>query len=87
MAKIQKLKPSQKQVEDAIRTLMSWAGYDPDRQGLHAWRRAPTKGGSGGYKQDPEKLLRRTFDETGGYDEIITLRDTFRIVLRASLSC
>ena len=31
MAKIQKLKPSQKQVEDAIRTLMSWAGYDPDR--------------------------------------------------------
>lgn len=34
MAKIHKLKPSQRQAEDAVRTLMAWAGDDPTRQGL-----------------------------------------------------
>jgi GTP cyclohydrolase IA len=34
MAKVRRLKPSQKQVEDAVRTLLSWAGDDPNRQGL-----------------------------------------------------
>jgi GTP cyclohydrolase IA len=78
VAKIQKLKSSQKQVEDAVRTLLSWAGDDPARQGL---RDTPSRVARAykewfkGYSEDPEAMLKRTFDETGGYDEIITLRD------------
>jgi GTP cyclohydrolase IA len=76
--KIQRLKPSQKQVEDAVRTLLGWAGDDPDRQGL---RDTPSRVARAyrewfkGYDEDPEAMLKRTFDETAGYDEIITLRD------------
>ena len=78
MAKIHKLKPSKKQAEEAVRTLLSWAGDDPDRQGL---KDTPARVARAyqewfkGYGEDPEQLLRRTFDETGGYDEIVTLRD------------
>jgi GTP cyclohydrolase IA len=76
--KIQKFKPSQKQVEGAVRTLMAWAGDDPSRQGL---RDTPSRVARAykewfkGYGEDPEAMLKRTFDETAGYDEIITLRD------------
>jgi GTP cyclohydrolase IA len=76
--KFQKLTPSQKQVEDAVRTLLAWAGDDPDRQGL---RDTPSRVSRAykewfkGYDEDPEAMLKRTFDETAGYDEIITLRD------------
>jgi GTP cyclohydrolase I len=58
--------------------LLSWAGDDPDRQGL---KDTPARVSRAyqewfkGYGEDPEALLRRTFDETGGYDEIVTLRD------------
>ena len=78
MAKIYKLKPSQKQVEEAVRTLMAWAGDDPDRQGL---KDTPSRVARAykewfkGYGEDPEAMLKRTFDETAGYDEVITLRD------------
>jgi GTP cyclohydrolase I len=78
MAKVHQLKPSQKQVENAVRTLLSWTGDDPDRKGL---KDTPSKVARAykecfrGYGEDPEKLLRRTFDETAGYDEIVTLRD------------
>jgi GTP cyclohydrolase I len=75
MAKIRKLKPSQIQVEDAIRTLLSWAGDDPDRKGL---KETPStrayKEWFKGYNENPEAVLLRTFDETSGYDEIVTLR-------------
>jgi GTP cyclohydrolase IA len=78
MAKIYKLKPSQRQAEDAVRTLLAWAGDDPSRQGL---KDTPSRVARAykewfkGYAEDPEAMLKRTFDETAGYDEIITLRD------------
>lgn len=65
-------------VTDAIRTLIRWAGDDPDREGLldtprrvaRAWKEYAR-----GYQEDPARHLDRTFDEVGGYDEIVLLKD------------
>ncbi len=65
-------------VQDAIKTLIRWSGDDPDREGLldtparvgRAWREYCR-----GYEEDPGLHLSRTFDEVGGYDEIVLLRD------------
>ena len=65
-------------VQEAVRTLIRWAGDDPDREGLldtparvaRAWREYAI-----GYAGDPAHHLSRTFDEVGGYDEIVLLRD------------
>jgi len=65
------------EVEEAIRTLIRWAGDDPDREGLldtprrvaRAWREYAR-----GYEEDPAVHLSRTFDEVGGYDEIVLLK-------------
>ena len=70
--------PVPPEVQDAIRTLIRWAGDDPDREGLldtpkrvaRAWREYAR-----GYAEDPAEHLRRTFDEVGGYDEIVLLKD------------
>src|SRR4029450_9809944 len=67
-----------KDVSDALRTLIRWAGDDPDREGLldtparvaRAWREYAQ-----GYQEDPSHHLSRTFEEVGGYDEIILLKD------------
>src|SRR6266478_4695570 len=78
MAKIRKFKPSQIQVEHSVRTLLSWAGDDPDRQGL---KETPSRVARAykewfkGYSQNPEAILLRTFDDTAGYDEIVTVRN------------
>jgi GTP cyclohydrolase I len=71
-------KVSRAQAEDAIRTLLAWAGDDPTREGLldtpkrvvNAYR-----DWFSGYTIDPAEYLRRTFEEVGGYDEMIVLRD------------
>jgi GTP cyclohydrolase I len=64
--------------EEAVRTLLRWAGDDPAREGL---RDTPARVVSAyqewfaGYGADPAEYLRRTFQEVGGYDEMIVLRD------------
>lgn len=66
------------EVQEAIRTLIRWAGDDPSREGLcdtpqrvgRAWREYCQ-----GYDEDPEAHLARTFEEVGGYDEIVLLKD------------
>ncbi len=66
------------EVQESIRTLIRWAGDDPAREGLRdtparvarAWREYCQ-----GYDEDPGTHLSRTFEETGGYDEIVVLRD------------
>ena len=70
--------PTQAEAEAAIRTLIRWAGDEPDREGL---RDTPARVARSyleffdGYTQDPVALLERTFEEVEGYDEIILLRD------------
>jgi GTP cyclohydrolase IA len=71
-------RPSRAETEDAVRTLIRWAGDDPDREGL---RETPGRVARAfaewfaGYEEDPEDLLQRTFEEVAGYDEIVLLRD------------
>ena len=70
--------PSQDEAEQAVRTLIKWAGDDPEREGL---RETPSrvarayKEWFAGYEQSPEEFLQRTFEEVAGYDEIVLLRD------------
>jgi len=69
---------SQIQAEEAIRTLLRWAGDDPDREGLVDTPRRVAKAYGdwfSGYALDPDAYLERTFEEVAGYDEMIVLRD------------
>jgi len=66
------------EVRDAVRTLIRWAGDDPDREGLLATPERVARAWaeySAGYAQDPAVHLSRTFHEVGGYDEIVLLKD------------
>jgi len=71
-------RPSRQEAEQAVHTLLRWAGEDPSREGLadtpkrvalayEEWFR--------GYNEDPVSFLQRTFEEVDGYDEIIVLKD------------
>jgi GTP cyclohydrolase I len=78
LAEVRHLKPLQTQAEDAVRTLLRWAGDDPDREGLRETPARVTRAYREwfqGYGEDPEEILKQTFEEVGGYDEIVTLRD------------
>jgi GTP cyclohydrolase I len=71
-------KPGRKQAEEAIRTLLLWAGEDPRREGLVDTPKRVVSAYEdwfGGYKEDPVRFLKRTFEEVDGYDEMIVLRD------------
>ncbi|MDJ0940645.1 MAG: GTP cyclohydrolase I FolE [Woeseiaceae bacterium] len=71
-------KPSRKQAEDAVRTLLLWAGDDTRREGLIDTPKrvaAAYEDWFSGYKDDPVAFLKRTFEEVEGYDEMIVLRD------------
>ncbi len=71
-------RPSLQQAEEAVRTLISWAGDNPNREGLletpkrviNSYREFFS-----GYDADPEKILGKTFEEVEGYDDIVLLRD------------
>jgi len=68
---------SQKQAEEAVRTLLRWAGEDPAREGLLDTPRRVVKAYRdwfSGYDEDPGESLRRTFEEVEGYDELVVLR-------------
>ena len=65
-------------VQEAVRTLIRWAGDDPDREGLLDTPRRVAKAWkeyARGYEEDPAHHLSRTFEEVGGYDEIVLLKD------------
>jgi GTP cyclohydrolase IA len=71
-------KPSRAEAEAAVRTLIRWAGDDPDREGLRATPSRVVRAYEewfSGYNDDPSEYLKRTFQETGGYDEVVVLRD------------
>ena len=71
-------KPSRKQAEAAVETLLRWAGDDPTREGLLDTPKrvaAAYEDWFKGYKQDPIRYMKRTFEEVEGYDEMIVLRD------------
>jgi len=71
-------RPSRAEVEDAVRTMIRWAGDDPNREGLigtpdrvaRAWEEFFR-----GYDEDPHEILARTFEEIEGYDEMVVLKD------------
>ncbi|HLY04637.1 MAG TPA: GTP cyclohydrolase I FolE [Rhizomicrobium sp.] len=72
------VRPSRAEAEEAVRTLLKWAGDDPAREGL---RDTPARVARAwedwfsGYDVDPEAYLRRTFEEVAGYDDMVVLRD------------
>lgn len=71
-------RPTQQQAEEAVRTLLRWAGDDPAREGLldtpgrvaRAYREFFS-----GYELDPDDVLGRTFEEVSGYDDMVLVRD------------
>ena len=71
-------KPSRKQAEEAVNTLLLWAGEDPRREGLVDTPKRVARAYEdwfSGYKDNPVEFLKRTFQEVEGYDEMIVLRD------------
>jgi GTP cyclohydrolase I len=71
-------KRTQAEVEAAVRILIEWAGDDPAREGLLETPSRVAKAYRelfAGYEEDPRDYLEKTFEEVGGYDELIVLRD------------
>lgn len=71
-------RPSRAEAEEAVRTLIAWAGDDPTREGLIDTPRRVAKAYDEffkGYEECPLDVLSRTFEEVGGYDDIVMLRD------------
>jgi GTP cyclohydrolase I len=71
-------RPSREEAEAAVRTLLRWAGDDPEREGLAGTPDRVVRSYEeffSGYEQDPRDMLQRTFEEVEGYDEVVVLRD------------
>ena len=70
--------PSKEEAEEAVRTLIRWAGDDPSREGLIETPDRVVRSYAeffSGYDMDPENVLAKTFEESGGYDEMVLVRD------------
>ena len=76
------MRPTRDEAENAVRTLIAWAGDNPDREGL---RETPSRVAEAfeeyfnGYKTDPTIYLQKTFEEVAGYDEIVFFKLAFSI--------
>jgi GTP cyclohydrolase I len=73
-----RLRPDRSTAEAAVRTLIEWAGDDPDREGLLGTPDRVVRAYEEffeGYRTDPVALLRKTFEETNDYDDMVVLRD------------
>ena len=71
-------KPSREEAMEAVKTLISWAGDDPSREGLIETPKRVVnayKEFFAGYEQDASKVLGKTFEDVNGYDDIVFLRD------------
>ncbi len=71
-------KPTEKEIHEAVRKLLLWAGDDPDREGLIGTPDRVARAYKeffAGYEQDPEEILRTTFEEVEGYDEMVLVKD------------
>ena len=71
-------KPTREQAEKAVKTLIEWAGDDPSREGLIETPKRVVKAYEQffeGYDLDPEEILRKTFEEVEGYDEMVIVKD------------
>ena len=78
MSERPKTRPTEAEAHAAVRTLIQWAGDDPDREGLVDTPRRVAKAYRelfAGYETDPRDYLQRTFQEVGGYDELVILKD------------
>ena len=74
----ERTRPTREEAEEAVRTLIAWAGDDPSREGLlDTPERVTSAYGEffGGYGQDPRDVMKRTFKDVGGYDDIVLVRD------------
>jgi len=71
-------RPTREEAEAAVRTLLAWAGDDPQREGLVETPSRVARSYEeffAGYRMDPEEVLEKTFEEIEGYDEMVTVRD------------
>ena len=72
------VRPSRADAEQAVRTLIRWAGDDPEREGMKGTPARVVRAYEewfSGYSENPSDYLKRTFDEIAGYDEVVVLRD------------
>jgi GTP cyclohydrolase I len=71
-------RPTRQEAEEAVRTLIRWAGDNPEREGLLGTPDRVVRSYEeffAGYDEDPAEILKRTFEEVEGYDEVVMLRD------------
>ena len=69
---------TEEEVKEAVRTLITWAGDDPTREGLLDTPKRVLKAFNeffAGYREDPDKILSKTFEEVAGYDEMVVIKD------------
>jgi GTP cyclohydrolase I len=72
------VRPTRQEAEEAVRTLIRWAGDNPEREGLLGTPDRVVRSYLeffAGYEEDPAEILKRTFEEVEGYDEVVVLRD------------